>query len=359
MKQVTVTLTLPDGKRKYYRGATRREAEAKRLADQILIAQGVVIDDNSRVSDVAELWYRLNVGDRDLHTKSKEAVRGTLDRYILPAIGDLRVKDVKPVAIRELMNGLSDMSRSTQSKVLSALKGIFSCAVENGMIIRSPVSSDIKAEGKAPDEVEALTDDQCSRLLDAVRGTRAALFVHVLLYGGLRKGEALGLMWSDVDLASGILRIRRSIVYPAGNKAGEINTDLKTKTAQRDVPICPELHAALAAADHKGLYVFSMPDGRYLSESSFNSLWGIVDRRTADPDVRDIYHQRTLDFTVHPHQLRHTCITRWVERGLSVEEVQYIAGHADPQTTLKYYTHYRKQQRLSETAQKMGAAEIS
>lgn len=356
MKQVTVTLTLPDGKRKYYRGATRRDAEAKRLADQILIAQGVVVNDSSRVSDVAELWYRINVDDRDLHIKSKEAVRGTLDRYILPTIGDLKVKEVKPVAIRDLMNGLSDMSRSTQSKVLNALKGIFSCAVENGMIVRSPVSSDIKAEGKAPDEVDPLTDDQCSRLLDAVRGTRAYLFVCVLLYGGLRKGEALGLMWSDVDLASNILRVRRSIVYPKGNKTGEINVDLKTKNAQRDVPICPELHAALISADHKGLYVFSMPDGRYLSESSFNSMWGIVQRRAADPKVKDIYHQRTLDFTVHPHQLRHTCITKWVELGLGVEEVQYIAGHADPQTTLKYYTHYRKQQRQAETAAKLSAS---
>lgn len=356
MKQITVTLTLPDGKRKYYRGATRREAEAKRLADQILIAQGVIVNDNSRVSDVAELWYRLNVDDRDLHTKSKEAVRGTLDRYVLPVLGDLRVKDVKPAAIRELMNGLSDMSKSTQSKVLNALKGIFSCAVENGMIIRSPVSSDIKAEGKTPDEVDPLSDDQCSQLLDAVCGTRAALFVSVLLYGGLRKGEALGLTWQDVDLASNTLRVRRSIVYPKGNKAGEINTDLKTKNAQRDVPIGPELRAALISAEHKGLYVFSMSNGRYLSESSFNSMWGIVQRRFANPNVKDIYRQRTLDFTVHPHQLRHTCITKWVERGLAVEEVQYLAGHADPQTTLKYYSHYRKQQRQAETAAKLSAS---
>lgn len=356
MKQITVTLTLPNGKRKYYRGATRREAEAKRLADQILIAQGVVVNDNSRVRDVSEMWYRLNVDDRDLHAKSKEAVRGTIDRYILPIIGEMKVKDVKPIAIRALMNGLSGMSKSTQTKVLNALKGIFTCAVENGMIVRSPVSSDIKAEGKAPDEVSPLTDEQCTQLLDAVKGTRASLFVSVLLYAGLRKGEALGLMWQDVDLANNTLHVRRSIVYTRGNKSGEINTNLKTRNAQRDIPICPELRTALSAAEHAGLYVFCMRGGHYLSESSFNSMWGIVQRRTVDPGVRDIYRQRVLDFSVHPHQLRHTCITKWVEHGLAVEEVQYLAGHADPHTTLKFYTHYRKQQRHAETAIKISSA---
>ena len=64
---------------------------------------------------------------------------------------------------------------------------------------------------------------------------------------------------------------------------------------------------------------------------------------------------RTVDFDVHPHLLRHTCITRWFESGLDIKEVQYLAGHADPSITLGIYTHYMAQERRKETAAKIRA----
>ena len=77
----------------------------------------------------------------------------------------------------------------------------------------------------------------CTALLDAVRGTRAFLFVELLLYTGLRRGEALGLMWSDIDFQKEELHVSRSIVFTNDNQTGEINPDLKTSNARRDIPI--------------------------------------------------------------------------------------------------------------------------
>ena len=65
---------------------------------------------------------------------------------------------------------------------------------------------------------------------------------------------------------------------------------------------------------------------------------------------------RTLDFHVHPHLLRHTRITRWFEQGLDIKEIQYLAGHSSVDITLDIYTHYQKDQRLSDTAEKIRAA---
>ena len=62
---------------------------------------------------------------------------------------------------------------------------------------------------------------------------------------------------------------------------------------------------------------------------------------------------RTLDFHVHPHLLRHTCITRWFEQGLDIKEIQYLAGHATVDVTLGIYTHYQQQARREETAKKI------
>lgn len=239
--------------------------------------------------------------------------------------------------------------------MLQVLKGSFTFAVDNGLIAKSPVLSSIKAEGDEPEEVEPLTDEQCARLLAAVKGTKAYLFVLVLLFAGLRKGEALGLRWADLDFDRKIIHVRRSIVYPTSNKRGEVNEDLKTKSAKRDIPMVPELKYAFMEArkNANSIYVFSNRAGDFMSESSFRRMWDIIAYRQIDPEVKDILHQRTLDFDVHPHQLRHTCITRWIEAGLDVPTVQRLAGHKNPEVTLRIYTHYRESQRADETAMMM------
>ena len=65
---------------------------------------------------------------------------------------------------------------------------------------------------------------------------------------------------------------------------------------------------------------------------------------------------RALDFQVHPHQLRHTYITRLFESGLDIKEIQYLAGHTTVNMTLCVYTHYQNESRQQSTAQKVCAA---
>lgn len=353
----TVTLTLPDGRRKYYRGETKKEAEAKRDKDRLLMGSGVNIADGSTFQQVAESWYTLAKEDQ-LKTKSREVVTTTLTRYVYPMLGSKKIRDIKPADIFALMKSVSGYSNSLQKKVLQYTKSVFTFAMDNDLILKSPVISTIKAGGDKPEEEQALTDAQCTTLLDAVRGTRAYLFVELLLYTGLRRGEALGLMWSDIDFQKAELHVSRSIVFTNDNQTGEINPDLKTSNARRDIPIVPKLLEDLRAAkaESKSLYVFSKADGGFMSQSSLDSLWNIVRRRTTAAKSGRVV--RSLDFTVHPHQLRHTCITRWLENGMDLKEVQYLAGHSSADITMNIYAHYRKTQLLSETASKMAACQF-
>ena len=355
-KIVTVTLTLPDGSRKFYRGSTKKEAEAKRDKDKVAMSHGIDICDDSTFQQIGDQWYQLFKVD-NLHVRSLETIEGTLRRYVYPILGHRMVKDIRPADIAALMKSVSSMSKSTQRKVLQATKAICRFAVDNDLILKSPVLSSIKAGGADPEEVEALTDEQCRRLLDAISGTRASLFVKLLLYTGLRKGEALGLMWKDIDFDHCSLAVNRSIVYPVNNRAGEINTDLKTANAHRVIPITPDLLEALRAEKNKSksVYVFSMKNGKFLSESSFRRMWDLIKYRSSGTSSGKTKLQRTIDFDVHPHQLRHTCITKWIEHGMGPEEAQYLAGHATPDITMNIYTHYRKKQRFAATAAKMAA----
>lgn len=346
-KLYTVTLTLPDGTRKYFRGKTKKEAERKRTETRMKIGMGVDINCSTTVEELAETWFNLYKKGK-LHKRSEESITFILDHYILPVLGKMKVSDVKAIHIQQLMSSVGSYSKSTQKKVLQYTKAIFAVAVENGMIVRTPVGSSIKAGGASTPEKKPLTRTQTDELLSAIKSTRAYPLVLVLLYGGLRIGEALGLMWSDVDFKAGTITVNRSIVYPSSNRSGEINTDLKTANAHRTVPLPRTVIEELRQESLKSnsVWVFAKQDGSFHTYDSFRSLWYLVERRTQD-------------FKVHPHLLRHTCITRWFEQGLDLKEIQRMAGHASLDVTLNVYTHYAEEERFAKTAAKIRGEVVS
>ena len=106
----------------------------------------------------------------------------------------------------------------------------------------------------------------------------------------------------------------------------------------------------LSNASSTSPYVISMKDGASLTRASYHALWQVVDNRSLGS------RSGVLSFRCHPHQLRHTFITQLFESGLDLKQVQYLAGHATPDMTLRVYTHFRKQSRAQETAQQTRAA---
>lgn len=353
----TRTITLPDGRRKYIRGDTLEEVERKKEAVQLQIDNGTfVITSRTSISALAKLWFN-TYKKGQLSIRSEETLQDILDRYILPQLGHMEVFDVKPIHIQQLMRSVSQYSKSTQKKVLENTRAIFRMAEENGLISKSPVNSSLKAKGKNPPEKRPLTHEQTDALLAATKGTRAYPLVLVLLYSGIRIGEALGLRWSDIDFDENTITVARSIVYPKKQQAGVINENMKTEAAHRTIPVPPFVTEELKAerARSRSIYVFAMQNGKYLSMDSYRALWRLIDARTIGKGDPNSPLEQTLDFHVHPHLLRHTCVTRWFEAGLDIKEVQHLAGHANPDITLRIYTHYMEVERRRETAEKIRA----
>ena len=362
-KLYTKTITTPTGKRKYIRAATKEELERKYQQAKLEIGAGVDITDATTFGEFAQLWF--NTYKRpNLRENSKEDCLYILNNHILPPLSAMRMRDTKPVHIRGVMSNLAGYSRSVQGKAVQILRSIFNAAVENHLIMRSPVSSALKAGGETAKEKVPLTPEQSQRLLDATAGTRAYPAVAIMLGAGLRKEEAVGLMWEDIDLKNGYIHVRHAKPFHHGK--GEVTDQLKSKAAYRTIPIPAWLLQILRGEHSKtnSLFVLAMRNGESLTESSFGRLWGIIKARTTDdpekigtpvsarhPNV--IY---TLDFHVHPHLLRHTCITRWLEAGFDLKEVQYLAGHSTPDMTLRVYAHYDQRVRLENTASKIRAS---
>lgn len=343
MKQYTVTLTLPNGKRKYFRGATKKEAEKKRDAARIELERGLDIGSDITVNDLAKLWLA-EYKEGNVRDCSYLNIESMLRNHILPEIGRVKVREVKPIHIQRVLNSMKDNARSTQRRVLAVAKEMFGMAVDNDLLLKNPCSKSIRPNGDEADEKVPLTPEQSDRLLDKARGTCMYLFVLLGLNAGLRRGELLGLQWQDIDFERGTLSVSRSIAPTRAKRNGELNPDLKTPAARRTIPLPWPVVEELRKEKSKSrsIYVIHGPDNDYMKLSNSSYHWG----RLVDG----------LPFEANPHLMRHTRITRWFDQGLDIKEVQYLAGHATSKMTLDVYTHYQKETRFQDTLGKIQAA---
>ncbi len=348
---------LQSGLWKDVRGKTKEELRNKLYELETAQRMGVILDDKTTVAELAAQWY--NNRKDGLSISRQEDYRSAINLRICPVLGAMKVRDVKPEHCQKVMAECSSLSFSVQQKTVSTLKQIFDCAVDNGLVVRSPAAK-IKAGGAKPKEKEALTPEQCAQLEAAVKGTRAYVYVMLCLYAGLRREEVCGLQWSDIDLNTIPPRLTvNNAVRFSGGKA-VFPAPLKSRAAHRVIPIPANLEAALREEKAKtnSFFVVHAPDGAHISFQGMRNIIGIIDRRAPMTDAkkekraekekelgRTIAPRKTqknivkMDFRPTSHQLRHTYITRLIEARMDIKKVQYLAGHDDIRMTLNVYSH--------------------
>ena len=359
-KKFATHVTLPSGRRVYISAKSKSELNEKVARAKLEAGAGVDVGNDVMFSDYAMSWANAYKKPK-LRPNSYSTLLANLNNHVIPFFQDMRVRDIKPMHIQMFLGTISHLSQSVQKKCWQILGAILRTAADNGIIMKSPVQQDDRPDGEAPKEVEPLSCEQAKALLNAVKGTRAYTFCFIALSTGLRRGEILGLMWEDVDLKTGILTVRHNKVFPANENDAPVTTLLKTEAAHRRIPMPTSLRTFLEQERVRSSspYVLSMENGNSLTKSSFRRLWSAVEVRTARgdrplgtmvPGGREGPIKVSLDFQCHPHQLRHTCITQWVESGMKVKQAQYLAGHSTLEMTLRVYSHYRQRTQEPEIA---------
>ena len=140
--------------------------------------------------------------------------------HLVPAFGHLRLDRLAPSDVDRLLidkraQGLSD---STVRLIYTVLRRALDYAVRDGLVRRN-VAATIDRPRVAHREAAVLSPEQAQVLLEAARGERLYALYAVAMAAGLRRGEALALRWSDVDLEDGTLRVVRTLVADGGGRS--------------------------------------------------------------------------------------------------------------------------------------------
>ena len=243
---------------------------------------------------------------------------------------------VERIESQKQPRGLSAKTvRNIHQIISSALK----LAVEQRLIAHNPADGCAlpKVERK---EMQTLPIEQLTSFLREAKDSGVFALYYIDLTTGLRRGELLGLKWSDIDLEKGDLRVQRQI----GRIDGKIiEMPLKTKNAYRTLPLSADAISVLKIQKCKvgnSEWVFPSPTGGPMSPDSVLHMLQRVLKRAGLPRIRF-------------HDLRHTFATMALQNGVDVKTVSSMLGHYSAGFTLDTYAHVTTDAQLK-AAQTMG-----
>ncbi|MET9069417.1 tyrosine-type recombinase/integrase [Streptosporangium sandarakinum] len=353
----------PDGKRirKKVSGRTRAEVAEKIRKIREDIAKGLPAPDG-----------KLTVGaflDRWLSTLPGHIADSTLDDYedtvrlhLKPALGRHKLTALTVAQVDALWQAKRERYKPNSVRNMRAvLRKALGQAEREGLVGRNVAALSMPPRINA-DEGRTLTLDQAHKLLDQVDDHRMGTLVLLALVFGLRRGEALGLMWDGFDPAAGTLRVTHAVkrlknrTPGAERKTRLVISELKTKKSRRTLCLTPELVDALKR--HRAAHnAERLQAGREWTEHGliFPTAFG----NPSDPDTFSHLFSRLARKAGlghwHPHELRHSGASLMLAQGTPLHVVSEILGHASIAITKDVYGHLVEGEKRAATAAISGA----
>lgn len=331
----------PDGKRnrKSLYGKTQKEVRQKLDAVKQQLSQGTFSSSKLTVSDYLEQWVKEKA--RQVKPRTEELYREQARRYIVPHIGGVQLTKLKPVQVQAMVSAVADdVSAATANKARKLLYGALKQAVRWQLISRN-VCEAVDPLKEVSRAMLLWTTGEAVQFLDSVRVHRLYGAFHLFMATGLRRGEVLGLRWSD--LRGDKLHIQRSLTVVGGKPTW---TTPKTEKGVRFVVLSPD---ALEALEHHRKQqdaeralageawaetgsIFTSEDGRPIPPGTFHKVWLRLQKSAGVPQVR-------------LHDLRHLHVSLLVKQGMDPRTIADRVGHTDPAFTLRRYSHMFEEQR--------------
>ena len=271
-------------------------------------------------------WDRVSSKTAETYTAPLRRIKDQFDGY-----------DAEEITAQQVQAFLADLGKKGFSKrSVQMHRDIISMIFNNSIIengLRFNPCTAVSMPTGLSSKKRELPDDSAIEAVKSGGDAPFGLFALVCLYAGLRRGEALALMYEDIDRKNAQIHVTKAVEYVGNN--GQLKQP-KTAAGVRDVPLLKPLAAAIPAKG-KG-FIFHREDGKILTKEQYKKRWS--------------KYCKSIGFDITAHQLRHGFATILYEAGIADKDAQELMGHSDIALTRDVYTHIRAAQK-KETAKKL------
>ena len=285
-------------------------------------------------------WFE-NYAKVKVRPSSHQTYRGYIDNHIKPNIGKAPLEKLTSLELQKFYKKLltggrverveskhqaKGLSPKTVRNIHQIIASAMKLAKEQRLITTDPTEGCAlpKLEHK---EMKTLPVEQLASFLREAKDSGVFEMYYVELATGLRRGELLGLKWSD--LTNNTLTVNRAVYLEHGSPRVEEHR-AKTLASLRTIPLLPEVSYKLHTLPRVGEFIFCTRNGTLIHPRNFSRDYNTFFRHLweDEPDVRRL----------SPHCCRHTFATLSLASGADIRTVQAMLGHTDIKTTSRY-TH--------------------
>lgn len=331
---------------RYVSGVSRRDVTTKLGAlRQQLLTGALPANDRRTVESHLRAWLaEVVLPNRRRGTYVVRRV--AIERYLVPQLGALPLRDLRPAHVQRLYAALAARHLSTESiaSVAATLSGALTNAVRVLRLLPANPAAGVPRPRTHAAAIRPLTRDAARTLLahstDELHPWLAPL-ITLALGTGARLGEILALRWTDVDATAGTIRIARTQDPRSGATAPRYH-EPKTAGSRRTITLGTETRAALATwrRTHNTLRLAAGPEwqdagGLVLTQPEGSTLAHTTVRQA----FKAALHRAGLPKGTRIHDLRHTHATLLLLAGVNVHVVSQRLGHSAPSITLNRYGH--------------------
>lgn len=342
-----------------------KEEQERQAEEQARLAAA----EAAKIQTFKQYGERVFMPSKKITTSEKTRLyyQGALDNHLYRAFGDTPLSELTSAQIKEFFLSLQDskLSHSTIIGIYVTLNQLLKMAYNDETIDRNPIDK-VERPRQRKDEqkrnVEAFTADELTKINEYLEKEplKWRAMIRLIEDTGIRRGEACGLKWENIDFKNNSALIKSNIcyskekgIYEGATKTGKEREVYFTqavadilKAYQKEQIAATKKRTERLKKDGKPLDFEKTAIPEYVfTEKGVN--------KPMNPDSPNVFlreFSKRYGISIHPHKLRHSFASVAITKGADIASVSELLGHAQISTTLNMYTHANEESKRKAAA---------
>lgn len=319
-----------------------------------LTANHLMIDKEVMLSDYLIYWFEYIFKEEQSNKNYEIGVAYVIYNFIVPLLKqdecnvNIKLKLTSTDYFNSILEELSKITKSAGNKCREVLSIAMKDAVRDNYIYNNPIENTNRYP-RVKSKIKILREDELKKLLKSSKSSNWYLEILLGLFCGLRKGEIMGLKFSDFDLDKQIMRINRQLVNdpfiadnPDATRVKVDKYELTEKPPKKDSYRVLRVPKVIIKEVKKRKRKQEECKERYKEFIDYDYI--SFQEKTGLPHIPTSFNGflykicPKLNITnISVHGLRHTFATILIEQGVPIVKVSALMGHSNPHTTFEIY----------------------